>query len=193
VDPADLPPPADLDAPVDELVRELAEHLGIPAFVDTCRSLMGGADRADHLPALRYLAGRSFDEGDQALDPSVWDDYWLRTWGARGLLHVWDDRATAAVVAGLDDEHWRPAEMCLKVATRHDVAGTGDGAAILADHQLPRVRAQALRTLAVTGDTEHLDTVRARLDDPGEQVRRQARRALERLARRLDLPPGAGT
>ena len=40
----------------------------------------------------------------------------MRTWGARGLLHCWDDAATDAVVAGLGDEHYRPAEMCLKVS-----------------------------------------------------------------------------
>ena len=44
----------------------------------------------------------------------------MRTWGARGLLHVWADSATDAVVRGLADEHWRPAEMCLKVAARHE-------------------------------------------------------------------------
>jgi len=104
-----------------------------------------------------------------------------------GLLHVWDDNATDAIVAGLTDEHWRPAEMCLKVAARHEVAGTGDGAVSLADHDLPRVRAQAMRALAVTGDTEHVDAVRAHLDDEDAVVRRQAVRALAALERRLDL------
>jgi hypothetical protein len=114
----------------------------------------------------------------------------VRTWGARGLLHVWDDSATASVVAGLADPDWRPAEMCLKVVARHDVAGAGDGAARLVEHHLPRVRAQALRALAVAGDTEHLETVRDRLEDADEQVRRQAARALERLGARLDVDPG---
>ena len=90
-------------------------------------------------------------------------------------------------MAGLGDEHWRPAEMCLKVATRHEVGGAGDGAVALRTHELPRVRAQAMRALAVTGDTEHVDAVRARLDDEHEDVRRQAARALEQMSRRLDL------
>ena len=90
-------------------------------------------------------------------------------------------------MAGLGDRHWRPAEMCLKVATRHAVAGAGDGAAALSVHDLPRVRAQALRTLAVVGDTEHAPAVRARLDDEGPDVRRQAARAWEALSVRLDL------
>ena len=94
------------------------------------------------------------------------------------------------MVAGLADEHWRPAEMCLKVATRHAVAGAGDGAAALAGHPLPRVRAEALRTLGACGDTEHVDVVSDLLDDPEAQVRRQAARALDRLATRLDLTTG---
>ena len=113
----------------------------------------------------------------------MWKDYWVRTWGARGLLHCWDDSATAAVVAGLGDAHYRPAEMCLKVAAKHDVAGAGPGAAALVGHGLPRVRGNALRTLGFVGDTEHVEAVLGALDDPDEGVRRQAARAYERMAR----------
>ncbi len=183
-----LPRPRDLDAHVGDLVAELAAHLGGPAVVDVCCRLLAGAPREDHLDELRYLAGRSFDAGDQALDPDVWPDYWLRTWGARGLLYVWDDEATDAVIAGLADDHWRPAEMCLKVATRHEVGGAGDAAAALTTHELPRVRGHALRALGAVGDTEHVAAVEARLDDEDPDVRRQAARALERLRDRLDLP-----
>ena len=183
-----LPRPRDLDAHVGDLVAELAAHLGGPALVDVCGRLLAGAPREDHLDELRYLAGRSFDAGDQALDPHVWPDYWLRTWGARGLLYVWDDEATDAVIAGLADDHWRPAEMCLKVATRHEVGGAGDAAAALTTHELPRVRGHALRALGAVGDTEHVAVVEARLDDEDPEVRRQAARTLERLRDRLDLP-----
>lgn len=186
----ELPPPRDLDAPVPELAAELAHRLGIPAYVALCVDLLAGADRGAHLDALPYLTGLAFTPGSSTLDPDSWADHWPRTWGARGLLHVWDDAAAEAVVAGLDDEHWRPAEMCLKVATRHEVGGAGDGAARLSTHPLPRVRAQALRTLGATGDTEHVAAVRDRLDDDHEDVRRQAARALERLAGRLDLVDG---
>ncbi|MGI8645363.1 MAG: HEAT repeat domain-containing protein [Nocardioides sp.] len=182
--------PRDLDAPVGELVRELAEHVGEPTVVETCLALLRGADRADHLDALRFLAGRSFEPGDQALDPAVWKDYWLRTWGARGLLYVWEESAAAPpVIGGLADEHWRPAEMCLKVATRREVGGAGDGAVVLSRHELPRVRAQAMRTLGAVGDTEHVEAVRDALDDDAPDVRRAAARAFERLRARLDLEP----
>ncbi len=122
----------------------------------------------------------------------MWKDYWVRTWGARGLLHCWGDAATRPVVAGLADEHYRPAEMCLKVSTQHEVAGAGPGAALLTRHALPRVRANAVRALGVVGDTEHTDDVLALLHDPEPQVRRHADRAYRRMATRLDLPPLEG-
>jgi hypothetical protein len=172
---------------VAELIAELASRIGMPAFVAVCTDLMGGADREEHVEELRSLTGHDWQPGDAVLDRTVWHDYWVRTWGARGLLHVWDDSATSAVVAGLADEHWRPAEMCLKVTARHDVAGAGDAASVLLDHDLPRVRAQALRALAVAGDTQHVELVRERLEDDDEQVRAQAERALKRLGTRLDV------
>jgi hypothetical protein len=173
--------------PVAELIADLAGRLGLARFVAVCTDLMGGAEREEYVEELRGLTGHDWRPGDDVLDRDRWPDHWLRTWGARGLLHVWDDSATDAVVAGLADAQWRPAEMCLKVAARHEVAGTGDGAAALAGHDLPRVRVQAMRALAVTGDSEHVDAVRDRLDDEDAEVRRQAARALTALERRLDL------
>lgn len=183
-----LPPPRDLDAPVGELVVELASHLGEPATVALCVELLEGADRADHPHAIPYLTGLVFEEGSPTTDPKRWKDYWVRTWGARGLLYVWDESAGSAVVAGLDDEHWRPAEMCLKVSTKRELGEAGPRAAELAvTGELPRVRVQALRTLGAVGDTEHVDVVRDLLDDEEPAVRRQAARSLHQLARRLDL------
>lgn len=167
-------------------IRALASRIGVPAFATTCVALLQGAPRELYVEELRALTGHAWEPGDDTVDPAVWKDHWVRTWGARGLLHVWHEPASAAVVRGLDDVHYRPAEMCLKVAARHEVAGAGPGAARLAGHELPRVRAQAMRCLAVVGDTEHVDAVRRRLDDVPD-VARQAARALAELERRLDL------
>ena len=183
----DLAPPRDLEAPVGVLVEELAGHLGIDATVALCLDLLAGADRRDHLGALPYLTGLTFEPGSPRLEPQRWPDHWVRTWGARGLLYVWSDDATDPVVAGLSDEHWRPAEMCLKVSTRRELGEAGPGALLLLDHPLPRVRGQALRTLGVAGDTEHVAAVRRALDDEQPDVRRHAARALERMSARLGL------
>jgi hypothetical protein len=184
----DVPPPAEGEHPIAERILELDALVGRERFVEVCVDLLAGAARTSYVPELRYLTGHRWEGDDPIRDPAVWKDYWVRTWGARGLLHCWDDRATHAVVAGLGDEHYRPAEMCLKVAAKHDVAGAGPGAAALTGHELPRVRAAAVRTLGFVGDTEHVDVVRVALDDPDEAVRRQAARAYERMAERLDLP-----
>jgi hypothetical protein len=184
----DLPRPAEGDRPIGARIRELEALVGRERFVEVCCDLLGGADRSSYVAELRYLTGFDGEHRDRFLDESSWKDYWVRTWGARGLLHCWSDRASDAVVGGLGDEHYRPAEMCLKVAAMYDVAGSGPGAAILTTHELPRVRANAVRTLGVVGDTEHAEVVVAALDDPDESVRTQAARAYERMATRLDLP-----
>jgi hypothetical protein len=184
-----LPPPAGGDRPLATRIGELDDRLGRARFVEVCCDLLAGAGRTSYVAELRYLTGHPWEPGDPTFDPAVWKDYWVRTWGARGLLYCWDDAATRPVVAGLGDEHYRPAEMCLKVAAKHEVAGSGPGAALLTRHELPRVRANAVRTLGVVGDTEHADDVLAVLGDPQERVRMHAARAYERMARRLDLPP----
>jgi hypothetical protein len=187
----ELPPPSGPDRPVADRIRELDALVGRERFLRVCSDLLAGAPRTAYVPELRYLTGHGWQPGSAILDPEVWKDYWVRTWGARGLLHCWSDAATDVVVAGLADEHYRPAEMCLKVAAKHDVAGAGPGAARLVGHDLPRVRAQAVRTLGFVGDTEHTDVVRAALDDPDPAVRKQAATAWQRMAKRLDLPdPG---
>lgn len=58
----------------------------------------------------------------------------------------------------------------------------------LTGHDLARVRAVAVRTLGLVGDTEHVAVVRAALEDPDAGVRRAAGLALERMVGRLDLP-----
>ena len=142
--------------------------------------LLAGADRTTYAAQLPYLT--------RLADTDAHPDDWTRVWGARALLYVWDDSATDAVLAGLDDAAWRVAEMCLKVAAKHDVPRAADGAAALASHALPRVRGQAVRLLGVAGDTEHVDVVRAALDDRDGDVRRRAARALDLMELRLDLP-----
>lgn len=184
-----LPPPSDITARIGALVTELAAHLGERSAVEHCVALLEGADRGDHLEVLPYLTGFTFGAGETTLDPAAWPDLWLRTWGARGLLYVWaqDPSVTRAVVAGVRDAAWRPAEMCVKVAALRELGEAGPGAVALASHALPRVRAQAIRFLGVAGDTEHVDVVRTAAHDPDPAVRSQAARARERMERRLDL------
>lgn len=178
-----LPLPSRPDATVRVLVTELGERVGTETAAGWCVDLLSGADPHDYLAMLGYLGSNS---RRAAFDPS-WHDYWVRTWGARGLLYVWADSAAPVVVQGLGDEHWRPAEMCLKVSTLRQVGESGPGAVALVDHELPRVRQQAVRCLGANGDTEHVVIVEQALSDEHRDVRRVAARALVLLGDRLDL------
>lgn len=178
-----LPGPSSLDLTPRQQLAELSEHLGEPAAARACADLLQGADPRDHLEVLSYLAGRALEWALTSESAS----YWVRTWGARGLRYVWADDVSPAVVAGLDDEHWRPAEMCLKVARLRELGEAGPGAERLSRHQLPRVRVAAVRCLGKVGDTEHVEVVEVALDDEQPAVRRAAARALVLLDERLDL------
>ncbi len=183
-----LPDPPGRGVPVGERMAALAAAIGVTAYVDVCCDLLGGADREDHLDVLPWLTNAGWGAGAPVRDPASWKDYWVRHWGARGLLHVWDDRATPAVVAGLGDEHWRPAETCLLVVAAHDVAGSGDAVAALTGSERSRLRLQAARALGVVGDVEHAAALSGLREDPEAGVRRAAERAWAALAARLDLP-----
>jgi hypothetical protein len=174
------------DASVRACVEALCERHGESLVAETCAALLVGASPEDHREIAAGLSAH--DATFEELRAKGWRDYWWRTWGARGLLYVWSDSAVPAVVRGLADPHWRPAEMCLKVAAAREVAEVAGGAVRLAGHRLPRVRAAAVRTLGLVGDTEHVPEVRSALADTDLQVRRAATLAMERMIERLDLP-----
>jgi HEAT repeats len=170
-----------------ELLGVLAAGVGSARAAALCAELLAADDPGRHAELVLFLGGPA---GRSVLEGGGWKPSWARVWGARGLLYVWDDASESlpgTVLAGLHDEHWRVAEMCLKVAARRELPA-GDGAVSLAGHDLPRVRATAARLLGVAGDSEHLPAVRELLEDESSEVRRAAARALERLEDRLDLP-----
>lgn len=96
---------------------------------------------------LEALAGPA---AGRFLDGSVHEDtYWLRVWGARGLLWVWDDGATGDVGLALADDAWRVREMALKVIARHRLGDLIADVASAQNDPVPRVRQAAGRTLTV--------------------------------------------
>jgi hypothetical protein len=123
---------------------------GKDAVTTTCIRLLRGQDVSplDVIglvgpPAQKFFDGRPHD-----------DVYWLRVWGARGLLWSWDPRALAALRAGLGDEHWRVREMSAKVVARHRLDELFDDVKPCLHDEVPRVRAAALRAIAgLAGET----------------------------------------
>lgn len=125
------------------------------------------------------------------LGPRVRDgyhEYWLRVWGARGLLYAWSPRAAPAVVSGLDDPAWRVREMCGKVARLREVGEAAEPLARLTKDEVVRVRLAAVKALAVVGEGEHADVLHDACGDPDMKVRDAARSALVTLSRRLERP-----
>jgi HEAT repeat protein len=128
--------------------RERVEHQcasrGRAEVVDTCVRLLGSQSIA---PAqLRGLVGPA---AERFLDGRRHDDtYWLRVWGARGLLWSWEPEATTAIEQALGDDSWRVREMAAKVIARHLVADLLTQVAGLSQDPVPRVRAAAARAVA---------------------------------------------
>jgi hypothetical protein len=83
----------------------------------------------------RFLAG--YDE-----------PYWGRVWGARGLLYVWDDAATPALIEASVDSSWRVREMVAKVVAKRRLDDAASAVARLRGDAVPRVRQAAERALA---------------------------------------------
>ena len=84
------------------------------------------------------------------LDGDVHDDtYWLRVWGARGLLWVWDDVATAELLLALSDDSWRVREMGLKVIARHRLGDLLTDVVAVRSDPVARVRQAADRALTL--------------------------------------------
>jgi len=116
---------------------------GQEAVVAGCEELVRGGRVDDALllalagpAATPFLAGAARD-----------DDYWLRVWGLRGLLHVWDDGAADVVRIALGDAHWRVREMALKVTAKHTVDDALDEVVLLRTDGNARVRSAAERAV----------------------------------------------
>ncbi|MGN6751432.1 MAG: HEAT repeat domain-containing protein [Intrasporangium sp.] len=179
-----------LDATPGDRARAAADALGDRQLVIWCAALLGRRAQwgAPAWPDPAWLAGKAAQGWGAPERLSGERDYWARVWAARTLLYVWDDTATADLVAGLEDPAWRVREMCAKVCARWGIDDAADRSAVLVADETPRVRVAALRVLGASGEGEHVSAVRAALDDPDETVRTAADRALGRLADRLDRP-----
>ena len=118
--------------------------------VRDCIAILNGHSFDDHF--LRVLGGPGAD--------TVLDDraggvhgYWPRVWAARGLLHVWDDVATDAIIDATTNDSWRVREMSAKVIARHRVKPAIDAVVTLLDDDNARVRAAASRAFHAVNES----------------------------------------
>jgi hypothetical protein len=122
---------------------------GRGAVTAGCIELLRGRRVDDGLVlALAGPAARGVLDGANGGD----DSYWLRVWGARGLLWAWDDTAVPAVpavVEALADGSWRVREMAAKVVARHLVGDALAAVVALTADPTPRVRTAAVRAVTL--------------------------------------------
>jgi len=123
-------------------VDAACRSLGREAVVHRCASLLRGDLEDDDFvlvlggaPARRLLATGVPD--DQA--------YWLRVWGARGLLWAGADNAVPALRSALHDGSWRVREMACKVVAKHLVGDLLEEVTELEADPVLRVRNAARR------------------------------------------------
>jgi len=123
---------------------------GRQAVIAGCCDLIRGSDTDSGLIlALGGPHARRVLDGDPRGDQ--W--YWLRVWGIRGLLWAWDDSAVDTVVVALRDPHWRVRELASKVVARHHLGDTLPIVVELREDPVPRVRAAAIRAVAILTQT----------------------------------------
>ena len=120
-------------------------HHGKAPLVDACIALMGGDDVDIRL--IEVLAGPG--AAGWVAGTGETNRYWLRVWGARGLLWAWDERATDAIRAGLADPAWRVREMSAKVIAKHLVGDLLEAVAELRRDPVLRVRTAADRAVTL--------------------------------------------
>ena len=126
------------------LPRDLAagavEVFGRELVIEWCEELIAGraADDDPAWPDISWLGG------------SVgWVPSWARTWGARGLLHIWPPARPGIVFAALEDESWRVREMSLKVIRRHGLDDPDGLVDRMVDDPAERVCIQAWMALGL--------------------------------------------
>lgn len=117
-------------------------RLGRSEVVHRCNSLLaGGSADVEFVIILGGpAAARYFDDGQPEHQ-----EYWLRVWGARGLLWAGPGVDTAILRNALADEHWRVREMACKVVARHRVGGLLELVSDLEADPVKRVRTAASR------------------------------------------------
>lgn len=177
-------PDIPLDRPTGERIAAAITHYGEESVVKNAVALLRGNNAGKDF--LLYAGGRhalGILDGAPTL-------YWPELWGARALLHVWDDSAAPYIVVGLGNQAWRIREMCARVVQLRDLQ-TAPKLVRLTTDENARVRVAALHALAAQGTAENMDTITQRLRDADKTVRQAAQQARDALTARLAESPAS--
>ncbi|HET6989525.1 MAG TPA: HEAT repeat domain-containing protein [Kribbella sp.] len=173
-----------------EVVRAACAEYGEDVVIDWCVAFLTGEISGEdaygaELPKLVAITGSANPGGWSApVDPVNY--YWVRVWAARVFLYVWRDDAVDALLIAAADPAWRVREHVARITAQRELGQLVDALLPMLAHELPRVRAAAVRAIGAAGEFEHAEAIENLRDDPDQAVRAAVERALERLERRLD-------
>ena len=151
-------------------VADAVTILGEDGVVERAIALLAGFNVGDES---LLVAGGTHAQGLLDGAPPL---YWPEVWGARVLLYAWNDTATDAVLAGLQNRAWRVREMCTRVAAARNLPAAPYLRELLTD-DTARVRAAAARALGVLGSVDDVELLSTLFKDPEIDVRRAAQQA----------------
>ena len=158
-------------------VADAVTTLGEDAVVERAIALLAGFNVGEEF---LLVAGGTHAQGLLDGAPPL---YWPEVWGARVLLYAWNDTATDAVLAGLQNRAWRVREMCTRVAAARHLPAAEYLRELLTD-DTARVRAAAARALGELGTADDLDLLSTLFKDPEIDVRRAAQQARSAIEKR---------
>jgi hypothetical protein len=173
-----------------DVIHAACAQYGEDVVIDWCVAFLTGEIPGEDaygpdLPKLVAITGSANPGGwSQPVDPVNF--YWIRVWAARAFLYIWRDDVVEALALVADDPAWRVREHVARITAQRELGQLVDALIPMLDHELPRVRAAAVRAVGAAGEFEHAEAVEPLAADPDNAVRVAVERALERLAERLD-------
>ncbi|MEU4193920.1 HEAT repeat domain-containing protein [Kribbella sp. NPDC026611] len=179
------------EKPRDVILAATAKY-GEDTVIDWCIAFLTGeidgeAAYGAELPKLVAITGSSNPGGWKTpVDPVNY--YWVRVWAARAFLYVWRDDVVDALTVAAGDEAWRVREHVARITAQRELGQLVELLLPMLEHELPRVRAAAVRAVGAAGEFEHAEAIRPLADDPDQAVRAAVERALAQLEERLDRP-----
>jgi hypothetical protein len=174
-------PEIPIDAPTAERIAQAVARLGEAGVVERASALLAGLNAGDDF--LLTVGGRHAQGILDGAPPL----YWPELWGARALLHAWDDTAAQAIRAGLVNQAWRVREMCARVAAERSLPLAETVRPLLTD-DVARVRAAAARAIGAVGDESDTALLSNLFRDPEIDVRRGAEQGTKQLTARFSAP-----
>jgi len=142
----------------------LRDEFGVDAALDLLASLLSGEAAPAEFAGepwstvLRLVGnyrsprdGATGDAGGTPLDlQHEGNEYWARSWAARAMAYIGDERVASSLARALNDHHWRVRMTAAQTIGRLRIRGLDDELVRLLDDEHGRVRDAAALALERT-------------------------------------------